>query len=59
MKEFGYKNITQSIKNMLSFFNKKNVTGEDFRTFAEMYNGSGYAKNNYHNKFAQAWNLLW
>ncbi|MBO7505719.1 hypothetical protein J6T66_06460 [bacterium] len=23
-----------------------------------MYNGKHYAKNNYHNKFAQAWNLL-
>ena len=59
MKEMGYKNIKQSINNMLSFFSKKNVTGEDFRAFAKMYNGSGYAKNNYHNKFAQAWNLLW
>lgn len=52
------KDIPQKIRNMLSFFNKNNVTWEDFRNFALMYNGSGYRKNNYHNKFAQAYNLV-
>lgn len=51
--------IQKNIEDMLSFFNKTTVTWNDFRNFARMYNGKHYAKNNYHNKFAQAWNLLW
>lgn len=58
LKNMGHKNITKSINNMLSFFNKKNVTGADFRAFARMYNGKSYERNNYHNKFAQAYNSI-
>lgn len=58
MKDLGYKDIKQSINNMLSFFSKGNITWDDFKSFALMYNGSGYKKNNYHNKFAQAYNLV-
>ena len=50
--------IPKKISNILSFFNKKNVTWDDFRNFAKIYNGSGYAKNDYHNKFAQAYNIV-
>lgn len=50
--------IPKKISNILSFFNKRNVTWDDFRNFAKIYNGSGYAKNDYHNKFAQAYNIV-
>ncbi len=58
MKIMDYKDIKQSLNNMLSFFNKKNVTGEDVRAFAKMYNGRFYERNKYHTRFANAWNAL-
>lgn len=54
----GHKDIAGEINKMLSFFNKSNVTWNDFRNFAEMYNGKYYANNNYHNNFATAFNSV-
>ena len=50
--------ISKEISNMLSFFKKSRVTWNDFKKFAQMYNGSGYAANKYHTKFATAYNLV-
>ena len=50
--------ISERINKMLSFLNKRNVTWNDFRSFASIYNGAWYEKNNYHNKFATAFNLV-
>lgn len=52
------KDIADKIKNMLSFLDKRKVTGNDFVNFATIYNGAGFRKNNYHNKFAQAYNSI-
>ena len=60
MKDMWYKewNIKKEIKNMLSFLNKRHVSWNNFEDFAKMYNGKKYASNNYHNKFAQAYNIV-
>jgi hypothetical protein len=50
--------IPNKINTMLSFLNKTKVNWNDFTNFALMYNGRWYKQNNYHNKFAQAYNLV-
>lgn len=50
--------IPNKINTMLSFLNKTKVNWNDFTSFALMYNGRWYRQNNYHNKFAQAYNLV-